>query len=91
MGSAPGSGELARAWRDTFAVVARHGFIPNMIWVTNGAELVTGHRTYGPRSVITQVDDGHPASVSSNPCIALTLRKATVTHGSMDVFHLAVV
>ncbi|MGH3804273.1 MAG: rRNA adenine N-6-methyltransferase family protein, partial [Pseudonocardiaceae bacterium] len=66
-----GSGELTPVWSDTFAVVPRHGFIPQTIWVTDGAGLVPLHRAenpqewmqraYGPRSVITQVDDGHPA------------------------------
>ncbi|MGH3799977.1 MAG: hypothetical protein ACRDTD_07580, partial [Pseudonocardiaceae bacterium] len=65
------SGELTPAWSEAFATVARHRFIPDTIWVTDGAGLVPLHRTenqqewlrraYGPAAVITQVDDGHPA------------------------------
>lgn len=65
------SGELPPTWSDAFAAVPRHGFIPETIWVTDSAGLVPLHRAedpqgwiqraYGPRSVITQVDDGHPA------------------------------
>lgn len=65
------SGDLTPTWSDAFAAVPRHGFIPGTIWVTDGAGLVPLHRAedpqgwirraYGPRSVITQVDDGHPA------------------------------
>ncbi len=69
-----GSGELTPAWSDAFAAVPRHRFIPETIWVTDGAGLVPLHRAedpqewmqraYDPRSVITQVDDGHPAGPS---------------------------
>jgi methyltransferase of ATP-grasp peptide maturase system len=65
------SGELTPAWSEAFATVPRHRFIPDTIWVTDGAGLVPLHRTedpqewlrraYGPAAVITQVDDGHPA------------------------------
>ncbi|MGH3869744.1 MAG: methyltransferase domain-containing protein [Pseudonocardiaceae bacterium] len=65
------SGELTPAWSEAFAAVPRHQFIPGMIWITLGAELVPLHRAdnpqewmqrvYGPAAVITQVDDGHPA------------------------------
>ncbi|MGH3865666.1 MAG: methyltransferase domain-containing protein [Pseudonocardiaceae bacterium] len=58
-------------WRSAFLAVPRHALIPDMVWVQNGAGLVPLHRTDDPRrwldltyaddSVITQVDDGHPA------------------------------
>jgi protein-L-isoaspartate O-methyltransferase len=66
-----GSGELTTVWSGAFAAVPRHRFIPDTIWVTDGAGLVPLHRcedpqewlrrAYGPAAVITQVDDGHPA------------------------------
>jgi protein-L-isoaspartate O-methyltransferase len=65
------SGELTPAWFDAFAAVARHRFIPDMIWVADGAGLVSLHRAedpqewlrraYGPAAAITQVDDRHSA------------------------------
>ncbi len=65
-----GSGELAPAWSEAFAAVARHRFIPDTIWVTDGAGLVPLHRAenprewmrraYGPAAVIAQVEAGHP-------------------------------
>ncbi|MBV9163610.1 MAG: methyltransferase domain-containing protein [Pseudonocardiales bacterium] len=65
------SGELSLAWSEAFAAIPRHRFIPDTIWITDGAGLVPLHRSedpqewmrraYGPAAVITQVDDGHPA------------------------------
>jgi methyltransferase of ATP-grasp peptide maturase system len=64
-------GELTPPWREAFAAVPRHRFIPDTIWVEDGAGLVPLHRAqdpqgwlqrvYGPGAIITQVDDGHPA------------------------------
>lgn len=58
-------------WRSAFLAVPRHALIPDTVWVKNGAGLVPLHRTDDPQrwldltyaddSVITQVDDGHPA------------------------------
>jgi protein-L-isoaspartate O-methyltransferase len=66
-----GSGELTPTWFEAFAAVLRHRFIPETMWVTDGAGLVPlrrredpqewMRRAYGPAAVITQVDDGHPA------------------------------
>ncbi|MGH3923601.1 MAG: hypothetical protein ACRDTT_12165 [Pseudonocardiaceae bacterium] len=63
------SGELTPDWSDTFAAVARHQYLPDTIWVTDGAGLVPLRRSrepqewlrraYGPAAVITQVDDVH--------------------------------
>ncbi len=65
------SGELTPAWRDAFASVPRHVFIPDTIWCNDGVGFVPLHRAenpqawsecaYGPGAVVTQVDDGHPA------------------------------
>jgi protein-L-isoaspartate(D-aspartate) O-methyltransferase len=65
------SGELTSVWSEAFTAVPRHRFIPDTIWVNDGAGLMPLHRTedpqewlqraYGPTAVITQVDDGHPA------------------------------
>jgi protein-L-isoaspartate O-methyltransferase len=64
-------GELTPAWSKAFAAVLRHRFIPDTIWITDGAGLVPLdrhrdphewlQRAYAPAAVITQVDDGHPA------------------------------
>ncbi|MGH3795502.1 MAG: methyltransferase domain-containing protein [Pseudonocardiaceae bacterium] len=65
------SGELVSDWREAFAAVPRHRFIPDTIWVDDRAGLVPLRRAadplewmrhaYGPAAVVTQVDDGHPA------------------------------
>jgi protein-L-isoaspartate(D-aspartate) O-methyltransferase len=70
-----GSGELVPAWREAFATVPRHVFIPDVVWQEDEdlpapADLVPLRRAedpdawlelaYGPDFVITQVDDGHP-------------------------------
>jgi protein-L-isoaspartate(D-aspartate) O-methyltransferase len=69
------SGELVPAWREAFAAVPRHVFIPELVWrehdgLPGPADLVPLHRAedpqawlelaYGPDFVITQVDDGQP-------------------------------
>jgi protein-L-isoaspartate(D-aspartate) O-methyltransferase len=69
------SGELVEQWREAFASVPRHVFIPEVVWWENEdidgpADLVPLHRAddpdawleraYGPDFVITQVDDGDP-------------------------------
>jgi methyltransferase of ATP-grasp peptide maturase system len=65
------SGKLTPPWRDAFAKVARHQFIPDTVWEDSSGELVPLRRAddpdrwwdaaYAPTAVITQVDDGHPA------------------------------
>jgi protein-L-isoaspartate O-methyltransferase len=62
------SGELAPQWREAFAAVPRHRFIPDTIWITDRAGLMPLERgtdpagwlqhAYSPAAVITQVDDG---------------------------------
>ncbi|MGH3842067.1 MAG: methyltransferase domain-containing protein [Pseudonocardiaceae bacterium] len=69
------SGELVGQWREAFAAVPRHLFIPEVVWqedhnVAGPADLVPLRRAdhpdawlelaYGPDFVITQVDDGQP-------------------------------
>ena len=69
------SGELVPQWREVFASVPRHVFIPEVVWWENEdidglADLVPLRRAddpdawlqraYGPDFVITQVDDGDP-------------------------------
>ncbi|MBV8541537.1 MAG: methyltransferase domain-containing protein [Pseudonocardiales bacterium] len=64
-------GVLNEPWRSAFLAVPRELFIPEVIWREDGDGLVALHRAenpqewlrqaYGPRYVITQVDDGTPA------------------------------
>jgi protein-L-isoaspartate O-methyltransferase len=69
------SGELIPTWREAFAAVPRHVFIPELVWreddnLPGPADLVPLRRAddpdawlelaYGPDFVITQVDDGQP-------------------------------
>jgi protein-L-isoaspartate O-methyltransferase len=64
-------GVLDDPWRAAFLTVPREVFIPEVIWSDAGDDLVPLHRSeepaewlrraYGPRYVITQVDDGTPA------------------------------
>jgi len=64
-------GVLSQQWRATFLAVPRELFIPEVIWRYAGDELVPLRRgdepqewlrrAYGPRYVVTQVDDGSPA------------------------------
>jgi protein-L-isoaspartate(D-aspartate) O-methyltransferase len=69
------SGELVEEWREAFASVPRHVFIPEVVWcededLDGPADLVPLRRAddpdawcqlaYGPDFVIAQVDDGDP-------------------------------
>ena len=64
-------GVLSASWRAAFVAVPREVFIPEVIWRDAGDDLVPLRRceepaewlrrAYGPRYVVTQVDDGHPA------------------------------
>lgn len=64
-------GVLSPRWRAAFLAVPREVFIPEVIWRYAGDDLVPLrrseepaewlHRAYGPRYVVTQVDDGSPA------------------------------
>ena len=64
-------GVLAESWRAALLAVPREVFIPEVIWRYVGDDLVPVRRSeqpaewlaraYGPRYVVTQVDDGSPA------------------------------
>jgi protein-L-isoaspartate(D-aspartate) O-methyltransferase len=64
------TGELPLEWRDAFLTVSRHRFVPDVVWRHDDDLLVPLRRdddpetwlelAYGPRYVITQVDDGKP-------------------------------
>jgi protein-L-isoaspartate O-methyltransferase len=64
-------GVLPEQWRAAFLAVPREVFIPEIIWRYAGDDLVPLRRAedpqewlrrvYGPRYVVTQVDDGNPA------------------------------
>ncbi|MGH3936878.1 MAG: protein-L-isoaspartate O-methyltransferase, partial [Pseudonocardiaceae bacterium] len=64
-------GVLSASWRAAFVAVPREVFIPEVIWRDAGDDLVPLRRcdepaewlrrAYGPRYVVTQVDDGRPA------------------------------
>jgi protein-L-isoaspartate(D-aspartate) O-methyltransferase len=64
-------GVLSEPWREAFLAVPREVFIPEVIWRYDGDDLVPLRRgdepqewlrrAYGPRYVVTQVDDGSPA------------------------------
>lgn len=64
-------GVLPEQWRAAFLGVPREVFIPEVIWRYAGDDLVPLRRSedpdewlrrvYGPRYVVTQVDDGIPA------------------------------
>jgi protein-L-isoaspartate(D-aspartate) O-methyltransferase len=64
-------GILPERWRAAFLAVPREVFIPEVIWRSVGDDLVPLRRAddpeewlrrvYGPRYVVTQVDDGAPA------------------------------
>jgi protein-L-isoaspartate(D-aspartate) O-methyltransferase len=72
------SSELTPGWSEAFAAVARHRFIPDMIWVTDRNGLGPLHRredppewmwrAYASAAVITQVDDGHPTGPGERGC-----------------------
>lgn len=67
-------GELPEPWRQAFADVPRHAFIPALVWRqrrdVDGNDMYPLHRdkdpdewlqlAYANRAVDTQVDDGHP-------------------------------
>jgi protein-L-isoaspartate O-methyltransferase len=95
-------GALSPQWRAAFLAVPREVFIPEVIWRDAGDDLVALHRreepaewlhrVYGPRYVITQVDDGSPAgpggrgrratsSASRPDIVALMLTAAEVEPG----------
>ena len=64
-------GTLDKQWREAFLAVPREVFIPELIWRYAGDDLVPLRRAedprewlrraYGPRYMVTQVDDGTPA------------------------------
>ena len=64
-------GVLSQQWHEAFLAVPRELFIPDVIWRYAGDDLVPLRRAddpdewlrraYGPRYVVTQVDDGTPA------------------------------
>lgn len=64
-------GVLPKQWREAFLAVPRDEFIPEVIWRYAGDDLVPLRRceepdewlrrVYGPRYIVTQVDDGAPA------------------------------
>ncbi|WUH99765.1 hypothetical protein OHR68_40820 [Spirillospora sp. NBC_00431] len=66
------AGDLSPDWRGAFEAVARHRFIPDMVWVEDDDRLVPVDRAddeaawlelcYRNEAVITQVDDGVPSS-----------------------------
>jgi len=95
-------GVLGEPWRAAFLAVPREVFIPEVIWRRDGDDLVALHRAedpqewlrraYGPRYVITQVDDGSPAgpdgrgrvptsSASRPDIVALMLQAGQVQPG----------
>ncbi len=68
-------GDVDSEWRDAFAAVPRHAFLPDTVWwqdeeIDGPVDLVPLHRAehpdrwvelaYSNQSVITQVDDGQP-------------------------------
>ncbi len=95
-------GVLGEPWRAAFLAVPREVFIPKVIWRYAGDELVALRRdnepaewlqrAYGPRYVITQVDDGTPAgpdgrgqvptsSASRPDIVALMLAAGNIERG----------
>jgi protein-L-isoaspartate O-methyltransferase len=73
-------GVLADQWRAAFLAVPREVFIPEVIWRYAGDDLVPLRRgdepaewlrrVYGPRYVVTQVDDGAPAGPAGRGRVA---------------------
>jgi protein-L-isoaspartate O-methyltransferase len=95
-------GVLPHWWRAAFLAVPREVFLPEVIWRQAGDDLVPLyrheepaewlHRAYGPRYVVTQVDDGNPAgpegrgrlatsSASRPDIVALMLNAAQLQPG----------
>jgi protein-L-isoaspartate(D-aspartate) O-methyltransferase len=95
-------GVLGEPWQAAFVAVPREAFIPEVIWRDAGDDLVALRcgdepaewlrRAYGPRYVITQVDDGSPAgpdgrgrvptsSVSRPDIVALMLAAGNIERG----------
>ncbi len=95
-------GVLGEQWRAAFLAVPREVFIPEVIWRDAGDDLVPLRRgdesqewlrrAYGPRYVVTQVDDGNPAgpegrgrvptsSASRPDIVALMLEAGQVERG----------
>jgi len=95
-------GVLGERWRAAFLAVPREVFIPEVIWRDAGDDLVALRRgdepaewlrrAYGPRYVVTQVDDGSPAgpdgrgrvptsSASRPDIVALMLAAGNVERG----------
>lgn len=101
-------GVLREPWRSAFLAVPRKVFIPEVIWRDDGGGLVALHRAedpqewlrraYGPRYVITQVDDGAPAgrdgrgemptSSASRPDIAALMLAAGQVEPGMRVLEI---
>ena len=101
-------GVLKEPWRAAFLAVPREVFIPEVIWRDDGDDLVALHRAedprewlrrvYGPRYVITQVDDGIPAgpdgrgqvptSSASRPDIVALMLEAGQVEPGMRVLEI---
>jgi protein-L-isoaspartate(D-aspartate) O-methyltransferase len=101
-------GVLGEPWRAAFLAVPREVFIPEVIWRYAGDDLVPLRRddepaewlarAYGPRYVITQVDDGAPAgpngrgrvptSSASRPDIVATMLAAGNLERGMRVLEI---
>lgn len=85
-------GVLVEPWRSAFLAVPREAFIPEVIWRYDGRDLVPLpraedpqewlRRAYGPRYVITQVDDGNPAGPNGHG------REATSSASRPDIVAL---
>ena len=101
-------GVLGQRWRAAFVAVPREVFIPEVIWRDDGDDLVALRRAenprewlrraYGPRYVITQVDDGTPAgpegrgrvatSSASRPNIVALMLEAGQVEPGMRVLEI---
>jgi protein-L-isoaspartate(D-aspartate) O-methyltransferase len=101
-------GVLKEPWQAAFLAVPREVFIPEVIWRDDGDDLVALHRAedprewlrrvYGPRYVITQVDDGIPAgpdgrgqvptSSASRPDIVALMLEAGQVEPGMRVLEI---
>lgn len=81
------------AWRDTFAAVPRHVFVPDLVWLEDGEGPVPLRRDDDPerwravcdsdRPIVTQLDDGtrsgkgYITSSASQPSIVAMMLEAT--------------